>query len=225
MKLLENKFGFKFKNLELYSTALTHRSYLNENRKIVEHNERLEFLGDAVLQMVITKYLFIRFPEGSEWYLTSIRAALVNRDMLFEVARNLELWKYLKLSKWEIKSNGRDSHYILANAVEALIGAIYLDQWIEKVEIFIDIFFIIHLNKILEDERYINVKTKLQVYTQSRLKITPSYKVLREIWPDHSKMFTVWVYLLDVVIWIWVWDNKQNAQVSAAKNACLLLWI
>ena len=186
--------GVDFKNPALLVTALTHRSYLNENRTIKEHNERLEFLGDAVLELVSTEFLFHKMPDMPEGTLTSIRAALVRKDNLDKAARKLDVGSHLLLSRGEDAGGGRTNPYLLANAVEAIIGAIYLDQGIAPAKKFIELHVLTTLDEILAGHLYQDGKSRLQEIAQDKHKITPTYQVLDSVGPDHEKTFTVGVY-------------------------------
>lgn len=216
---LETKIGVRFQNKDLLATSLTHRSYLNENRSYtLPHNERLEFLGDAVLELATTEYLYRNFqnPEGE---LTNFRSALVNYRLLSEIARDIGLEDFILLSRGEARDNGRARQVILANAIEALIGAIYLDQGNEVASRFISEFVLARLPEIVKEQSYIDPKSHLQEVIQERMTITPSYKVLSESGPDHAKTFTVGVYIDDRLIGEGQGPSKQDAEVDAAKNA------
>lgn len=202
----------------MLQSALTHRSYLNENRKWpLPHNERLEFLGDAVLELVTTEYLYRNFPNP-EGELTNLRSALVNYKMLSEVAQNLGLEEYILLSKGEARDTGRARQVILANAMEALIGAIYLDAGSDVVREFIDGCVITQLESILAGGKVLDPKSKFQELTQEKLGITPHYKVLAEWGPDHSKTFEVGVFVGERQVAKGVGSSKQEAEISAAEN-------
>lgn len=221
LKDLEKNIGFNFKNKDFLQQALTHRSYLNENHDFpFGHNERLEFLGDAVLEIIITEYLFTNFPDSPEGDLTNWRASLVNAKMLYQVADKLDIENYLLLSKGESKDkNSKARHYILANTIEALIGAIYLDQGIEPARKFVLDKIIINLNDIIENKTYLDPKSKFQESSQEKLGITPSYKVIKEEGPDHDKKFTVGLFLEEELVAIGMGGSKQEAQVDAAIKA------
>lgn len=218
---LENKIGFKFDNINLLKEALTHRSYINENPSWkLSHNERLEFLGDAVLELAVTENLFQRFPEEAEGQLTSIRASLVNYQMLAQVARSVDLEDHLLLSRGEKKDVGRAREVILANAMEAIIGAIYLDKnYLEAKKIIDSLVVEPNLKKILEKELYKDPKSRLQEIVQEKLKTTPTYKVLEEWGPDHKKIFKIGVFFGDKLIAEGEGYSKQESEVEAAKNA------
>ena len=220
LEKLEKFVFYSFKNEELLKEALTHRSYLNENPSWkVSHNERLEFLGDAVLELVVTEILFKKYPNSAEGQLTSFRAALVNYQMLAEVSKVIELENSLLLSKGEAKDMGRARDVILANAIEALIGAIYLDGGYEAAKNFIEKFVMAKLEEVVEKGLYKDAKSLLQEKTQASQKITPIYRVISEEGPDHKKVFTVGVYLSDKLIASGQGMSKQDAEVEAAKKA------
>ena len=215
---LENKIKIQFKDRNLLQSALTHRSYLNENRRWpMPHNERLEFLGDAVLELITTEFLYRNYPEP-EGELTNLRSALVNYKILSEIASSLELDKYILLSKGEAKDTGRARQVILANAIEALIGAIYLDAGFEITRIFVDEFIINNLTKIVSDGKILDPKSKFQELTQEKLGVTPHYKVLAEWGPDHNKNFEVGVFVNERQVAKGVGSSKQEAEISAAEN-------
>ena len=216
---LETKINIQFQNKDLLATALTHRSYLNENRSYpLPHNERLEFLGDAVLELVCTEYLFRSFPNP-EGELTNFRSALVNYRLLSEIAREIGLEQYILLSRGEARDMGRARQVILANAIEALIGAIYLDQGMKPASEFITTFILSKLPAIMQAQTYVDPKSRLQELVQERLTITPTYKVLSENGPDHAKNFLVGVYVADRLVGEGKGPSKQDAEVDAAKDA------
>jgi len=210
----------KFCNEKLLIQALTHRSYINEHpNDDLEDNERLEFLGDAVLELAVTRHLFNNYPNP-EGELTNWRASLVNTNSLADVARVLNLNDYIMLSKGESQDNNTKARgYILADAVEAIIGAIYLDQGFDAAEKLIQKYIISKLQEILEKKLYIDPKTKFQELAQDKVAITPSYKVEKEWGPAHAKHFEIGAYLGEELIAIGEGTSKQEAQVSAAKNA------
>ncbi len=219
-KNLEKEIGFYFKNKDFLQQALTHRSYLNENHDFpFGHNERLEFLGDAVLEIIITEYLFVNFPNNPEGDLTNWRASLVNAKMLYQVADKLNIENHILLSKGEAKDkNSKARQYILANAIEALIGAIYLDQGIEPARKFVLDKIIVNLDDIIENKTYLDPKSKFQESSQEKSGITPVYKVLKEEGPDHDKKFTVGLFLEEELVSIGIGGSKQEAQVDAATK-------
>lgn len=218
IKDFAKKIKIKFNDIKFLQEALTHRSYLNENRGYkLDHNERLEFLGDAVLELAVTNYLYKNYPNP-EGDLTSWRAALVNGEMLAKVASSLGVEKYLLMSKGEAKDTGRARQYLLANAMEAIIGAIYLDQGYAPAEKFILKNIVINLEKVLKEKSYMDSKSYFQEMAQEHVKITPAYKVMKEWGPDHDKHFIVGVYLDEKLIAEGEGVSKQDAQREAAKN-------
>ncbi len=214
----EEKLSVKFTNQDLLLQALTHRSYLNENPSFrVGHNERLEFLGDAVLELVITEELYRQFPDKPEGELTSFRAALVNSKMLADIAVELEINEFLLLSRGEAKDVGRARPYILANAFEALIGAMYLDQRYEPTKNFIGRVILPRLEEVLAKKLYEDPKSLFQEEAQERIGVTPAYKVLREWGPDHDKHFIVGVFLNEELVAEGEGPSKQIGQEEAAR--------
>ncbi len=218
---LENTIGIKFKNIDFLKQAVVHRSYINEHPDFyLGHNERLEFLGDAVLEIVVTEYLYHHFPGLPEGDLTNIRASLVNSKMLHKVASKINLENYLFLSKGEAKGgNLKARQYIVANAVEALIGAIYLDQGIKMAKKFIYSFIISELDYVISNQLYLDPKSIFQEKVQEKFRITPHYKVLKESGPDHAKIFEVGLYIGDELAATGIGTSKQEAQVEAARKA------
>ena len=215
---LAKKIKVKFKNLDLLQQALTHRSYLNEHRDYkLEHNERLEFLGDAVLELVVTEYLYLNYPNP-EGELTSWRAALVNGETLSGIAQKLEVENYLLMSRGEKKDTGRARQYLLANAFEAIVGAIYLDKGYGEAKKFISENVIVELDDVLKNKSYMDPKSYFQEKAQEIEKVTPSYRLVKEWGPDHDKHFVVGVYLDDKKIAEGEGNSKQEAQREAAKN-------
>lgn len=216
----EKIINISFKDKNLLRTAFTHRSYLNEQKKSdFEHNERLEFLGDAVLELVVTEYLFDRFPEKPEGELTSLRAALVNATTCARVSGSLNINDFLLLSKGESKDTGRARQIILANTLESVIGAIYLDQGYEVVKDFIFKNVASLTDEILETQSWIDSKSLFQEKAQEMTSVTPSYKVLKEIGPDHDKKFVAGVFLEDEEVAQGEGNSKQEAEQEAAKKA------
>lgn len=217
---LEKKLNLKFKNKDLLTQAFCHRSYLNENPKFhLEHNERLEFLGDAVLELVITEYLYQKYPKKQEGDLTNWRAALVNSKMLAHIAQELDFNGFLLLSKGESREIGKARQYILANTLEALIGALYLDQGYKVCEKFINKHFTKELPHIIEAGLYKDAKSLFQEKAQEIVGITPTYQVLKDWGPDHDKYFTIGVFLNKELISEGEGSSKQEAEEDAAKNA------
>ncbi len=212
-----------FSDPALLTTALTHRSFLNENRTVKEHNERLEFLGDAVLELVTTEFLYQKMPDMPEGTLTSIRAALVRKDNLDKTARALDIGTHLLLSKGEDAGGGRTNPYLLANAVEAIIGAIYLDQGMPAAKQFIETHVLITLDEIIEKHLYQDAKSRLQEIAQERHKITPSYQMLSSVGPDHEKTFTAGVFFDSDLQGQGIGKSKQTAELKAAEDALVKL--
>ncbi len=215
---LEERIKVKFKNKDLLRQALIHRSYLNENRDFeFDHNERLEFLGDAVLELATTEYLYKKFsnPEGE---LTNFRAALVNSKMLVKIAYELDLEEYLLMSKGEQKDTGKARQCIMANALEAIIGAIYLDQGYKKAKTFITDNILCYMQDVLDKKLYQDPKSRFQERAQEISNSTPIYKVLREWGPDHDKHFVIGVYIEEEKIAEGEGTSKQAAQVDAAAK-------
>ncbi|MEI6627105.1 MAG: ribonuclease III [bacterium] len=216
---LERKLGVKFKNKNNLTQALVHRSYLNEHPEFhLDHNERLEFLGDAVLEIIVTENLFTNFPDP-EGDLTNWRASLVNAINLASIADEIGIEPYLFLSKGEAKdSNPKSRQYILANAMEAVIGAIYLDQGIEVAKKFVEDKIISKLDNILKNKLYIDAKSYFQEMAQDKVGVTPVYKVISATGPDHAKTFEIGVYLDKELIATGKGTSKQEAQTNAAQN-------
>lgn len=213
------KIGVVFKDENFLKQAFTHRSYLNENPDwATPHNERLEFLGDAVLELATSDFLFKKFPEKPEGELTSFRAALVNADSLAEVAEDLDINNYLLLSRGEAKDIGRGRLYILSNTYEAIIGAIYLDQGYKSAEEFIKKTLLPKIEEVLEKGLYRDPKSMFQEKSQEVVQLTPVYKVLEEWGPDHDKQFRVGVYLGEELIAEGEGPSKQLAEQEAAKS-------
>lgn len=215
----EKKIDLEFKDKNLLKQVFVHRSYLNENIGFdLDHNERLEFLGDAVLELIVTENLYRNYPNP-EGEMTNWRSALVKGEMLANVALSLEIGDYLYLSKGEAKSGGRARQIILANTLEALIGAIYLDQGTEKVREFVEKYLVAKLPNILENKLYLDPKSKLQELAQDRDGLTPIYRVLAEYGPDHAKSFSVGVFVGDKLAGEGSGSSKQAAEQSAATSA------
>ena len=218
--ILEKKLDLKFKNKDFFIQAFCHRSYLNENPDFyLPQNERLEFLGDAVLELVITEYLYQKYPKKTEGELTNWRAALVNAKILSEVAKDLDLNDFLLLSKGEAKELGKARQFILANTFEALIGSIYLDQGYKTCQDFIKKHLIVKLSNIIEKDLFKDSKSRFQEEAQEGTGITPNYKVLDEWGPDHAKHFIVGIFLDKELIAKGEGSSKQEAEEDAAKNA------
>lgn len=218
-----NRLELKFRDPNLLRQALTHRSYLNEHREANwDHNERLEFLGDAVLELVMTDYLFGRYPDQTEGDLTAYRAALVNTDTIAEVALGLGVNDYLLLSKGEAKDNGRARQVILANTFESIIGAIYLDQGFVAARDFIIKHLGRRVESIISERRWQDAKSFFQEQAQAISEVTPNYEVLEETGPDHNKTFTVGLYLGQELVTTGAGRSKQEAEQAAARRALTL---
>lgn len=208
-----------FQDIELLVTALTHRSYVNEHRKTVrEHNERLEFLGDAVLELVVTEYLYVKYPEP-EGVLTNWRSALVRTESISVVAYSVGFEPLLRLSRGEKRGSVRARAQIMANAYEAVIGALYIDQGYEPTRQFIEKTLLVTFEEILRSGSWMDPKSHLQEVVQSKEGFTPQYKLLSEEGPDHDKIFTVGVYVNDKLKGRGKGPSKQAAQVVAAETA------
>lgn len=220
LKDLQKNLGLKFKNDKLLKQAFVHRSYLNENPGFeLEDNERLEFLGDAVLELAVTEYLFETYPDLAEGELTSLRAALVNAEMLSSISERLNFNDFLYLSRGESKAIGRGRQYILANTFEAFTGALYLDQGYKKVQDFVSKYLLPELKEILENKSWRDHKSLFQEIAQERVGITPVYEVLKETGPDHAKHFVVGVFLHKELIAEGDGPSKQAAEQEAAEKA------
>lgn len=218
----KDKLGFEFANIERLVTALTHRSYLNEHRKSAsEHNERLEFLGDAVLELVVTDYLFQNFQEP-EGVLTAWRSALVRTESIGEAGRKLGYGPLIRMSKGEKQGSDRSHQQILANAFEAVTGAIYLEKGYQAAREFINQNILLTLPEILETGSWRDPKSYIQELMQKLDNVTPIYRVLEETGPDHDKIFTLGIYSGEQLIAQGKGSSKQAAQQEAAKQAIKL---
>src|SRR3989344_1165712 len=218
--VLEKKLGLTFSNKDLLTQAFVHRSYLNENPDFrLDHNERLEFLGDAVLELVVTEYLYNEYPQKDEGELTNWRAALVNAKMLMLIAEELGFNDFLLLSRGEKKELGKARQYILANTFESFIGACYLDAGYNQAATFIKKYLLSKLAEIIERKLYQDAKSHFQERAQEREGVTPMYKVLKEWGPDHKKKFTVGVFLRTEIVAEGEGYSKQEAEEEAAKEA------
>jgi len=210
--------GVSFKDIDLLKQAFIHRSYLNENQSVkLPHNERLEFLGDAVLELVITDYLFRTYPQKAEGELTALRSALVNTNTISSIATKLEMNDFLLLSKGEAKDTGRARQFILANTFEAVIGAIYLDQGYDHARAFIAKNLIPITEEILEKNLMQDPKSYFQEKAQEVAGMTPSYKVISESGPDHAKVFSVGLYIGNEFVIEAKGPSKQEAEQNAAR--------
>lgn len=220
IKKFAEKIGIKFNDEKLLKQAFVHRSYINENRDHnTDHNERLEFLGDAVLELITTSFLYKKYPDTPEGELTSYRAALVRTESISETARELGMNDCLLLSKGESKDTGKARDYILANTFEATLGAIYLDQGYEKAEKFIAQILLHKIDEIVKNKQWKDSKSHVQEIAQDKLGITPEYKVIEESGPDHDREFLVGIYFEDKKIAEGRGKSKQIAEQEAAQNA------
>ena len=216
----EASINISFNDKSLIKKAFTHRSYLNENKGLkLEHNERLEFLGDAVLELVVTDFLYKKFPQKNEGELTALRSALVKAETLAVAAETVGMNSYLLLSKGESKDVGRARLYILANTFESVVGAIYLDQGYDVVDKFIADQLFSQIDGIIENKSFIDSKSKFQEMAQEKTGITPSYKLIKEVGPDHNKIFTVAVTIGDEEVTQGEGKSKQEAEQRAAQTA------
>lgn len=219
LEQFEKKINVNFNDKDLLTQIFVHRSYLNENPGFkLDHNERLEFLGDAVLELVVTENLYRNLPNP-EGELTNLRSALVRGQTLSDIANNLEINDLLFLSRGEAKSVGKARQLILANAFEALIGGIYLDQGYDKAKEFIEKNLLNRLPSVIEQKTYLDPKSHLQELAQAEVGITPTYQVISEFGPDHAKNFTIGCFLKDEKIGEGSGTSKQSAESAAAADA------
>ncbi|HEX7042140.1 MAG TPA: ribonuclease III [Patescibacteria group bacterium] len=209
----------KFINQELFQKAFTHRSFLNESKKKVDSNERLEFLGDSILSFVMSQELFTRYPQYHEGTLTNLRSLLVNTKILGETARELEFGNLLRLSKGEEEAKGRENQSLLADAYEAFVGALFLDQGLEIVSEFIKDTLFPKIEEIVAKKTFKDPKSLFQEQMQAQTHASPLYKVLTEEGPSHAKIFTVGVFVKDVKMGEGRGKSKQEAEENAAKEA------
>lgn len=216
----EKQLGVKFNNKDLLTQAFTHRSYVNENVKLPHgHNERLEFLGDAVLELIVTDYLYKNYPNQNEGELTAYRSALFNAVIISEVASEINMNDFLLLSKGEAKDMGKARMYILANTYEAFLGALYLDQGYEISRDFVLKTLVPKIVKIIKKKLYRDGKSLIQEKAQEVVGITPSYKVISATGPDHDKQFVIGLYIGNELIAEGKGKSKQEAEQSAAREA------
>lgn len=220
LQAIEKILGVTFTDSLLLLTAITHRSYLNEHRDAQQdHNERLEFLGDAVLELIVTDYLFRTYSDKPEGELTAIRAALVNTVSLSAASEKLGVNKYLLMSKGEAKDEGRARQYILANVFEAFIGAMFLDQGYETARAFVARELFPKTDEIVRKRLWQDPKSRFQELAQDHASITPTYNLLGQEGPDHDRMFTIGVYLRHELIAEGKGRSKQEAEQQAAERA------
>lgn len=216
---IEQTIGISFKSEDLLKQVFIHRSFLNEHPNFkLDNNERLEFLGDAVLELVVTKHLYKNFdqPEG---VLTNWRAAIVRGERLAQTTKKLSLGKFLLMSNGELQSGGQESPVLLANLFEALVGAIYLEHGLDKAQQFIKKVLLVQFGEILEKKLYLDPKTQLQEKIQSTQGVTPVYQVISQSGPDHDKHFLIGVYISKSKIGQGEGKSKQKAEQQAAQNA------
>lgn len=215
----QNLLGYQFNNIQLLQTALTHRSYLNEDRDVKESNERLEFLGDAVLELITSDFLYSKFPESPEGKLTSFRSKIVQTRTLANVANNLQLGDYILLSKGEAVSGGAQNSSILADLVEAIIGSIYLDGGLVSANKFVSEQLLNNYQSLIKSEEIEDWKSKLQEVVQAKGGLAPIYEVIKEEGPDHDRIFTISVNFFDMSQATGTGRSKQYAQQAAARKA------
>lgn len=208
-----------FKNQKLFLQAFTHRSYLNEAKEKMESNERLEFLGDSILSFVVSDFLYKKYPHFPEGTLTNLRSRLVNTKTLAQVAKELDFGSLLRLSKGEEESKGRQNQSLLADSFEAFIGALFLDQGIQKVSVFLATILLIKADEFVEKKSFKDAKSLLQEYVQAKKQNSPLYKVLSEEGPPHAKVFTVGVYVQNKLIAKGKGNSKQEAEKQSAELA------
>lgn len=220
-KFAKEKLGFEFNDINLLVTALTHRSYVNEHKKVREHNERLEFLGDAVLELVSSDFLYRNYSE-SEGIMTALRAALVRTESIGDAGKELGYEPLVRLSKGEQNGSERAHDVILADCFEAVIGAIYLDQGYDVARDFIEKHILVKIDTVLEEGSWRDPKSYVQELAQKIDGITPIYKTLKEDGPDHDKTFTIGVYVGDELKGVGTGHSKQEAQTEAAREGVKL---
>lgn len=222
MKTLLESLGITIaseKEEQVFIEAFTHRSAVNERSKLNVHNERLEFLGDAVLEMIATEFLYYKFPKKAEGAMTNLRAALVRGDHLALIAKELGVGEFLIMSRGEAKSGGAEKSYLLANVVESLIGAIYVNYGIKKSREFITKYVLSDLEAILKSDAHIDPKSEFQEISQGEFSVTPHYEVLSEVGKDHEKSFEVAAFINETMVGKGEGGSKKEAQSAAAKDA------
>lgn len=209
----------EFKNQQLFQHAFIHRSYLNETKEQIESNERLEFLGDSILSFVVSEHLYRNYPQFDEGILTNLRSLVVNTKSLALVAKELEFGQMLKLSRGEEDSHGRENESLLANTFEAFLGALFLDQGIDAVKVFLNETIIPLIETYVQKKVFKDPKSLLQEYVQSKKQNSPAYKVLHEEGPAHAKRFTIGVFVAGELVGQGTGKSKQEAEESAAEQA------
>lgn len=223
LEVLEQELNIKFNNKELLKTALTHRSFLNEHKEVKFSNERLEFLGDAVLQFLSSRFLYEKFPNSPEGDLTNFRASLVCAPSLAETSKKLNFGEYLFLSRGEEDSGGRKREYILANTFEAFLGALFLDQGLQPCRKLVEENLFPKIEQVLNDQTYKDYKSRFQEYAQEKYNQTPEYKEVSSWGPDHNKTFQMGVYIGEKEIGKGDGSSKQKAEQEAARDALVKL--
>lgn len=220
LSLLEKKLDLNFRDKSIFENVFVHRSYLNEHKNFyLKSNEKLEFLGDSVLSLVTSVFLYKKYPLLVEGDYTEIKAAIVRTESLAEAAVMLELGEYLYLSRGQDRESGRKNKNILADCFEALIGAIFIDQTFETAYTFVlKYLFSNKLDKIIKNKLYLSPKSRLQEYTQSKFKTTPTYKVIKEVGPEHDRIFKVEVLVKERKYGVGIGKSKKEAEEKAAKN-------
>ena len=215
---IESKLGYSFKDKALLALAFVHRSYINEHREVTSHNERLEFLGDSILGLIMAEYLYRHFPNTPEGELSFLRSRLVEAPSCIQYVQKLDLGKFLLLGKGERMNDGRGRESILSDLFEAIIGAIYLDGGLEAAKTFIFENFSAEIEKIIQTPLR-NWKATLQDYCQKKYQATPLYTVLSELGPDHHKIFKISVKINHEELGIGEGSSKKEAQQAAAADA------
>ena len=208
-------------NKKLFELAFTHRSYLNEAKEKLESNERLEFLGDSILSFIVSDYLFTKYPHYNEGILTNIRSLVVNTKSLAQSAETLNFGEYLKLSKGEEESKGRQNQSLLADCFESYVGALFLDRGVDAVKHFILDILVPKIDDLVSKQAFKDPKSLLQEYVQAQKQTSPLYKVVNEKGPAHARIFTVGVFIGDKQTGLGVGKSKQQAEESAAEAALL----
>lgn len=209
----------QFKNKKLFEQAFTHRSYLNETKEVLSSNERMEFLGDSIISYVVSKYLFTKYPHYNEGILTNLRSLLVNTKSLAGLARELGFGSYLKLSKGEEESKGRQNQSLLADSFESFTGALFIDQGVDAVTNFLNQVLIPKVEEIEKSRSFKDPKSLLQEFVQSRRQNSPLYKVLEESGPAHAKRFKIGALVNNKLIGEGIGKSKRDAEESAAQKA------
>lgn len=214
------KLQVEYTSVSPYILSFIHRSIVNEKPDFApEHNERLEFLWDAVLELAITENLFSEFPDYDEWKLTDIRSAIVRGKNLAIISKDLGFDQFLFLGNGEELSWGRSNEYILANCVEAFLWAIFIDAWFVQAKRFVDTYIYSSLKHIFENNLLKDFKSLVQEYAQAEYDVTPTYKIHADFWPDHDKVFEVWIYIGETLVWVGKGSSKKKAQEGAAQEA------